>query len=95
MKFASLILALVLCSSASAQDVIQSDLWSPRRDSRFAYGQYRIGGESVAVTYHRVGRFTYGYRSDGSSSTTTRIGSRVYTNIVMPVRSGCPGGKCR
>ena len=95
MKFACLVLALVLCSSASAQDVIQSELWSPRRDSRFTYGRYNVGGENVAVTHHRVGRFTYGYHSDGSSSTTTRIGSRVYTNIVMPMRSACLGGKCR
>ncbi len=95
MKFASLLLALVLCSAASAQDVIQIESWKPRSGSRFTYDQYSVGGERASVTYHRVGRFTYGYHSDGSSSTTTRIGSRLYTNIVAPVRSGCRNGNCR
>ncbi len=96
MKFAvCLVLTLAFCGAAPAQEVLQGELWSPRRDSRFAYGQYNVGGDSVAVTYHRVGRFTYGYHSDGTSSTTTRIGSRLYTNVVAPVRYGCRNGNCR
>lgn len=76
MKVRSLFLLVVLCfaSSASAQDT-----WQSR--SRFSYGQVNIDGESIDATYHHVGRFKYGYYSDGSRSTTSRVGSRSYTDI--------------
>lgn len=78
MKVFSLLLVLVLGSSASAQDITaRFDTWTPR----FSYGQININGEVVSVSYNRVGRFTYGYFSDGSRSTTTKVGRHVYTDI--------------
>ena len=74
---------LLMCVSASAQDWTRySDRWAPY-PSRFTYAQYNIGGESVYATYHRVGRFSYGYYSDGSMSTTTKVGSRSYTDVYI------------
>lgn len=95
LRLFGVLLAMVMCAPVFGQDVVTVDSWGYSRPSRFSYGRYNLDGESVSVSYHRVGRFTYGYHSDGTSSTTRRIGGRVYTDVVFPVRSVCPGGKCR
>ena len=79
MRLFSFLLVLVLGSSASAQDFTTR---YDTRGPRFTYGTYTTSsGEVGSVSYNRVGRFSYGYFSDGSRSTTTQVGRRVYTDI--------------
>ena len=78
MKMLVLLFVAVMGSLGSSQDFSSS---IDARSSRFSYGTFTINGESVSVSYNHVGRFTYGYGSDGSRSTTTKIGNRIYTDI--------------
>jgi hypothetical protein len=79
MKVLGLLFVLVLGSSATAQDFTAR---YDTRGPRFTYGTYKTSsGEVGSVSYNRVGRFTYGYFSDGSRSTTTQVGRRIYTDI--------------
>jgi hypothetical protein len=79
MRVLGLLFVLVLGSSATAQDFTAR---YDTRGPRFIYGTYTTSsGEVGSVSYNRVGRFTYGYFSDGSRSTTTQVGRRIYTDI--------------
>ena len=78
MRVLVLLFVAAMGSLGSSQDFSSSiDTRSPR----FSYGTFTINGESVSVSYSHIGRFSYGYFSDGSRSTTTKIGNRIYTDI--------------
>ena len=79
MKSLVLLCVLMMRSAVSAQDYTSLYDTTP---SRFSYGSYTTSdGGYGTVSYNRIGRYTYGYASDGSQSTTTQIGNRSYTDI--------------
>lgn len=77
---------LAMSSSAGAQDGLPLFGGVEYEVGKVTYGQYDTDRGPVSARFHDVGKFRYGYFSDGSVTTSYRVGRFRYTDYANPSR---------